>query len=458
MPPTSCSGAACARGARPLTMTEPLVGSSRPRIIRIVVDFPAPFGPRKPVTVPGRTLNVRSETAVVGPYRLVSSWISIMKSTLPNGRVSVIGAPSPSGLGKTPPVRQERPIVAGQKPLYRDLMTWRAIRNALAGLLAGLAGVLLGALIVIWAVTLYTLATSTDDWEHVVVYVGIVLLIMALTPWLVHGLSAMQRSRLRVTLGAEIPAPVRPLGRTWHQLGYHLLAVPAGLAGGLLAVLFPVAPWLARWFTETDEGLARALLGPGRRESLAQRVETLARSRADVVAAADAERRRIERDLHDGAQQRLVSLAMNLGMARERFEAETEPVRQAIAAAHDEAVLALTELREFIRGLHPAVLNDRGLDAALSGLAARAPLPVRLRVDVPKPAAPGVEAVAYFIVSEAIANVVKHAQATRAEVTVTRAGDLLRIVVTDDGRGGATPAAGDGTGLRGLAQRAAAVD
>jgi signal transduction histidine kinase len=347
--------------------------------------------------------------------------------------------------------------VAGRKPLYRDVMTWRAIKNALAGLLAGLAGgVLLGALIVIWGVTLFTLATGVDDWEHVVVYVGIVLLITALTPWLVHGLSAMQRSRLRATLGADIAAPVRPLGRTWHQLGYHLLAVPVGLAGGLLAVVFPVAPWLAGQFTRADEGLARALLGPGRRESLAQRVESLARSRADLVAAADAERRRIERDLHDGAQQRLVSLAMNLGMARERFESEPEPVRQAIAAAHDEAVLALTELREFIRGLHPAVLNDRGLDAALSGLAARAPLPVRLRVDVPAPASPGVEAVAYFIVSEALTNVVKHAQAARVEVTVTRVGDVLRIAVTDDGRGGACP--GEGTGLRGLEQRAAAVD
>jgi signal transduction histidine kinase len=152
-------------------------------------------------------------------------------------------------------------------------------------------------------------------------------------------------------------------------------------------------------------------------------------------------------------------------MARERFEAEAEPVRQAIAAAHDEAMLALTELREFIRGLHPAVLTDRGLGPALSGLAARAPLPVRLRVDVPKPASPGVEAVAYFIVSEALANVVKHAQATRAEVTVTRDDDVLRIAVTDDGHGGAAPsmpAAGGGdashTGLRGLAQRAAAVD
>ena len=124
-------------------------------------------------------------------------------------------------------------------------------------------------------------------------------------------------------------------------------------------------------------------------------------------------------------------------------------------------MLALTELREFIRGLHPAVLSDRGLDAALSGLAARAPLPVRLRVDVPKPASPGVEAVAYFIVSEALTNVVKHAQATRAEVSVTRAGDVLCITVTDDGRGGAAPGEGTGlhgTGLQGLAQRAAAVD
>ena len=102
------------------------------------------------------------------------------------------------------------------------------------------------------------------------------------------------------------------------------------------------------------------------------------------------------------------------------------------------------------------MLSDRGLAAALSGLAARAPLPVRLRVDVPRPASPGVEAVAYFIVSEALANVVKHAQATRAEVAATRAGDVLRITVADDGCGGAVP--GEGTGLNGLAQRAAAVD
>ncbi len=211
-----------------------------------------------------------------------------------------------------------------------------------------------------------------------------------------------------------------------------------------------------------DAALARALLGPGRSEALALRLESLTRSRAEVVAAADAERRRIERDPHDGAQQRLVCLAMNLGMARERLAGAPEPARLAIADAHDEAVLALAELREFIRGLHPAVLGDRGLDAALSGLAARAPVPVRLRVDLPRPASATVEAVAYFIVSEALANVAKHAQATRTEVTVSRSGDVLRIAVTDDGIGGAVPAdqhaAGAGTGLRGLAQRAASVD
>jgi len=246
-------------------------------------------------------------------------------------------------------------------------------------------------------------------------------------------------------------------------------------------VLLFAAPWLAPPVMRADEKLARALLGPSHGEELAHRLESLTRSRAEIVAATDAERRRIERDLHDGAQQRLVSLAMNLGMARERFTDAPEPVRRAIAGAHEEAILALSEVREFIRGLYPAVLNDRGLDAALSGLAARAPLPVRLRVNLPQPASPSVEAVAYFIVSVVLSNVAKHAQAIQAEVTVTRDGDKLRVVVTDNGSGGAVPggsgdAAGgtglsgtgggtglggtglSGTGLRGLAQRAASVD
>jgi signal transduction histidine kinase len=414
-------------------------------------------------------------------------------------------------------------------PLYRDLMTpadrtsrrvsatvgalwsvpaWRATGNTLAAAgVAAVGGILLGGLALIWLAAVVSLVHwPVGGWAHAAAYMAVVVAGPVLVLWAVQGLAALQRSRLRATLGLEIPAGPRaaerrpwPVGpwlaaATWRQLGFHLLAIVTGvLGGGLVAAcwLAPVAaigylaagrpppgaaaaalaaaaglllaaPWLARQVTRADAASARALLGPGRSEELAQRVESLARSRADLVAAADAERRRIERDLHDGAQQRLVSLAMNLGMARERLTDTPEALRRAIADAHDEAVLALSELREFIRGLHPAVLNDRGLDAALSGLAARAPLPVRLRVDVPRPASPSVEAVAYFIVSEALTNVAKHAQATQTEVRVARDGDVLRIAVTDDGSGGAVPAEGDGaaagSGLRGLAQRAAAVD
>jgi signal transduction histidine kinase len=227
-----------------------------------------------------------------------------------------------------------------------------------------------------------------------------------------------------------------------------------------------VVTWAAQGVARVDELAARGLLGTGRTEELALRVESLARSRADVVAATDAERRRIERDLHDGAQQRLVYLAMNLGMARANLGDTPEPARQAIEQAHDEATQALAELREFVRGLHPAVLDDRGLDAALSGIVARAPLPVRLRVDVAARCSPSIEAIAYFVVSEALTNVAKHAHANHAEVTVERSGDRLHIVVTDDGQGGAAALEtggggsgdGNGSGLRGLAQRAAAVD
>jgi signal transduction histidine kinase len=184
-------------------------------------------------------------------------------------------------------------------------------------------------------------------------------------------------------------------------------------------------------------------------------VEHLTQTRAGVVDAADAERRRLERDLHDGTQQRLVSLAMNLGMARARA-ATTEEAQQAIAEAHEEAKAALTELRDLIRGLHPAVLEDRGLDAALSGVAARMPIPVRLTVDLPRRPAPVIEAVAYFVVSEALANIAKHAQASQAEVVVQRTGDRLHLIVSDDGVGGADPARG--TGLAGLARRVSSVD
>jgi signal transduction histidine kinase len=244
-------------------------------------------------------------------------------------------------------------------------------------------------------------------------------------------------------------------GQTHSGLG-HVLRIPWDVyltAGGI--ALLALAPWVTAGVAALDAAAARALLGPSRTQELEHRVERLAKTRAGVVDAADAERRRLERDLHDGTQQRLVSLAINLGMAR-AHTTTVEEAHQAIAEAHDEAKAALAELRNLIRGLHPAVLEDRGLDAALSGVAARMPIPVRLTVDVPRRAAPTIEAVAYFVVSEGLTNIAKHAQASQAEVFVQRTGDRLHIIVSDDGVGGADLARG--TGLAGLAKRAGSVD
>jgi len=236
-----------------------------------------------------------------------------------------------------------------------------------------------------------------------------------------------------------------------------IAGIPTGvwLTAAGLAGLF-LAPRLTAGLQRLDVLAARALLGPSRAEELEYRVERLTQTRAGVVDAADAERRRLERDLHDGTQQRLVSLAINLGMARAQATT-TDEARQAIVDAHEEAKAALAELRDLIRGLHPAVLEDRGLDAALSGIVARMPIPVRLTVDnMSRRPAPVIEAVAYFVVSEGLANIAKHAQASQAEVVVQRAGDRLHIIVSDDGNGGADPTRG--TGLAGLRKRAESVD
>lgn len=227
------------------------------------------------------------------------------------------------------------------------------------------------------------------------------------------------------------------------------------LAGGGILVLWLAGP-AARLVSVLDVRVAAALLGPDREHELEARVAGLTESRSALVEAVDAERRRIERDLHDGAQQRLVSLAIGLGLARATITDLPPEVDTVLASAHEEAKAALTELRGLVRGLHPAVLEDRGLDAALSGIAARAPLPVRFAVDLPRRPAPTVEAVAYFVVSEALANVAKHSCARQAAVEVDLIGERLLLRVTDDGIGGADAALG--SGLTGLAQRAASVD
>jgi signal transduction histidine kinase len=207
---------------------------------------------------------------------------------------------------------------------------------------------------------------------------------------------------------------------------------------------------------KADQAAARRLLGPSETIELANRVLTLSESRAAAVEAADAERRRIERDLHDGAQQRLMSLAVHLGIARKTLKDVPPDAMSVIIDAHEQVKEAMAEIRDLVRGLHPAVLDDRGLDAALSGVAARSAVPVRLTVGATGPLSASVETVAYFVVSEALANVVKHSRAKQAAVDVTRTGGLLLIQVSDDGVGGAD--AQRGTGLTGLAQRVASVD
>jgi len=332
-----------------------------------------------------------------------------------------------------------------------------------------------------------------------------------------HWLARMERSRVVALLGERLEDPVPPLEakgwwrrlveRTksrprWREIAYLLLALPLGVFTTVLALevwclsaallflplyvnalpdnaaklgLFAAsqgfavlalsvlglvgialaAPWLTRALARLDLAVARWLLAPRRQDELGEQVTRLETSRAAAVDSAEAERRRIERDLHDGAQQRLVALAMDLGTARERLEHDPEGGRQLVAEAHEEAKAALKDIRDLVRGIHPVILEDRGLDAALSAVVARSPFPVTLDVNVAERPPPAVESTAYFVVSEALTNVARHAEATRAVVTIVRAGDRLVVEVRDDGQGGAV--VGQGTGLTGLRDRITAL-
>jgi len=237
--------------------------------------------------------------------------------------------------------------------------------------------------------------------------------------------------------------------------GWVLRGTPTMVAAAVVGVVVLLnAPYVTRSMAALQVWVDRKLLGPSRR-NLAVRVGELERSRSRMVDAADADRRRIERDLHDGAQARLVSLAMELGRAKAHFDDDPEGAKTLISQAHENAKTALVELRSLVRGVHPPVLSDRGLDAALSGLAAICPVPVTVQVEVAKRPSATVEAVAYFVVAESLTNVAKHSGAAAATVTVRSESDVLRVVVRDDGRGGAVPT---GAGLAGLADRVQAVD
>jgi signal transduction histidine kinase len=329
-------------------------------------------------------------------------------------------------------------------------------------------------------------------------------------------LGRLERRRVQVFLGADIGAePLPPSDRNplrhggtllrdqgvRRRLGHHLLAFPLGmltswvtftlLTGSLMLLALPVlgiwfptseavlygldvsnfgarlalavvgalglllTPWILDRLAAVDVLVARTLLGPVP-DSLTARVGELERSRARVVDSVEAERRRIERDLHDGTQQQLVSLAMTLGRARSRYRTDPTAIGGLLDDAHAQAKDAVTDLRGLIRGLAPPVLDDRGLDAALSAVAARCPVPVDLTVALEHRPPAAVEAIGYFVVAEALTNVAKHAQASQATVGVRAGEGAVWITVSDDGRGGADPALG--TGLRGLADRVSGVD
>ena len=226
-------------------------------------------------------------------------------------------------------------------------------------------------------------------------------------------------------------------------------AVPYMIAG---IVMLPLLPYLMTLVAGTDAAVARALLAGGSAERLRAELTEVSRSRARLADAFEAERRRIERDLHDGAQQKLVSLTMQLGLARLDLPPGS-PAAETVAAAHDQAKQLMAELRELIHGIQPQVLTDLGLPAALEELADQSPVPVTVDAHLVGRLPAHVENTAYFAAAEALNNIAKHSGATSAAVTARLRDGVLAVEISDNGHGGADP--GRGTGLTGLADRVA---
>ncbi|SCK22967.1 Signal transduction histidine kinase [Streptomyces sp. ScaeMP-e48] len=347
--------------------------------------------------------------------------------------------------------------------LALDRWTWREIAHLLVNLPMAIAGFVYALLVIAVGVGLS------------VTVIGLPVLVAGLRGARVLG--RVERGRARSLLGVRIeePSPL-PRGRQeggvfpwlwsglkdpvgWRSLLYAFIRLPWGVLTFAvtlvsLIVLWPVLPFIARGLTAADRAMVRGLLPPS--DELERRIAELESDRGVVVDTAAADLRRIERDLHDGAQARLVALAMGLGLAKEKLTDDPEAAARMVDEAHGEIKVALQELRDLARGIHPAVLTDRGLDAALSAIASRCTVPVNVSVDLPGRPAEAIEGIAYFTVSELLQNVSKHSGARSASVEVWRAADRLLIKVTDDGSGGARM--GGGSGMAGLAERLGAVD
>ncbi|GAA2132627.1 sensor histidine kinase [Actinomadura napierensis] len=385
-------------------------------------------------------------------------------------------------------------------------------RRALSGLLRGVVQIVMA-----FAVNLPLFILAVLSIAAIPLGAGVILVPVVFQA--IRTVANQQRVWAAEWSGVRIPVPYRaePAGglgpfrrlrwlladpASWRDLLWTILNVPVALVLGILAgglVVYGlegvlVAPWLSL-FTDYGWGpfwplddwgavgfvgtlvlgaalvavsgqvgplslkahalFGRSLLAPTR-AALAERVERLIETRSETVDASAAELRRIERDLHDGAQARLVALSMNIGLAEEMMKHDPEMAQRLLAEARESSGAALTELRDLVRGIHPPVLAERGLDGAVRALALTLPLPVDVHTDLAgRPEAP-VESAAYFAVAEMLANVVKHSGAQRAWLQVEHSGGRLLMIVGDDGTGGADPAAGGG--MRGIERRLAAFD
>jgi signal transduction histidine kinase len=341
-------------------------------------------------------------------------------------------------------------------------VTWKEVAYLLLNLFTSLVGFV------------YVVVTLTLGIGLSFTVIGLPLLALGLMGCRLLGRAERGLARALLDVDVEEPRPLRPstLGGfmpwlwtalkdpvAWRHALYLAIRLPWGILTFTvtlvsLFVLWPLLPYLARAMAWVDRGLVRGLLQPD--DELERRIAELESDRGVVFDTAAADLRRIERDLHDGAQARLVALAMGLGLAKEKLLEDPEAAAKMVGEAHGEVKIALQELRDLARGIHPAILTDRGLDAALSSVATRCTVPVTVTVDLPARPAEAIEGIAYFTVSELLQNVSKHSRARSASVDVWRSADRLMLQVRDDGRGGADLSGG--SGLAGLAERLGSVD
>jgi signal transduction histidine kinase len=374
-----------------------------------------------------------------------------------NGASLVTGAPFDEPVGNSAPerTRERIPVMAiGGR-------AWRQVAFELLNLPLGIAGF-------VCATVLLTLGSGLA-----VTVIGLPVLASGLLVCRAWG--RVDRARARALLDLDIPTPSKVpvhdagvFGSLWARIAdpvswrsalYLVIRLPWGITSFtvtlvLLFVGWPVLPYVMHGFAAVDRAMISALLSPS--TAMEERVRKLEAGRETMVDAAAADRRRIERDLHDGAQARLVALAMDLGMAKEQMDTNPAAAARMVEQAHGEVKVALEELRNLARGIHPAILTERGLGAALANISGRCTVPVTVHVDLPVRPSAAVEGLLYFTTAELLTNISKHSAARAAIVTVTRHDRTIELTVQDDGRGGAT--AGSGTGITGLAERVRAMD